>query len=306
MNNKYIITCLLSLGLFFNAVSQQINYEDPKEQKRIAQGLIKSSVGIGYAYDKMGKRKPAGYKETMEMFDKKGMLNQYIIYKDNQIKERWAFRYNKNGLKTDARCSNGKEELIEKFKITYKGKNPILKKGEKNKVPYEITYEYKNNQLLEEIKFVNGTEIYRHTYIYDAKRNAIKKEFKKKEFVITTNYIFDNNLLISEKIYVNDSLEHYKNYTYNDKKEKYKEIKYDNHGKEISTYTYFYTSDGKVQKVAFYNPGLGYEECSWTYTYDGNGSVSKIFTYSSKKDLNSNKKPVYVTENTYRYFPKKK
>lgn len=306
MNQKYIITCLLSLGLFFHSFAQQTDYEDPKEQKRVKDGLIKSSVGIGYTYDKMGKKKPAGYKETMEMFDKKGMLNQYIIYKDNQIKERWAFRYNKNGLKTDARCSNGKEELIESFKITYKGKNVVSQKGEKNKVPYEITYKYKKNQLLEEVKSVNGIEAYRHTYTYDSKGNAIKKEFRKKEFVITTNYIFDNNLLISEKIYVNDSLDHYKNYTYNDKKEKYQEMKHDNHGKEISTYSYFYTSDGKVQKIAFYNAGLGYEECSWTYTYDGNGSVSKIFTYSAKKDLKTSKEPVYVTENTYRYFLKKK
>ena len=51
------------------------------------------------------------------------------------------------------------EELIEKYTLTYKGKNLISKKGEKNKKPYEITYKYQKDKLIEEIKLVDGVEM---------------------------------------------------------------------------------------------------------------------------------------------------
>lgn len=309
MNKKYLVSLFLSLGFIGSLFAQTPDYDDIKEQRRISKSFIKSGVAIGHAYDKKGHKKPAGHKEFMELYDKKGLLRQYIAYNNNQIKERWSFKYNKKRLKTNALCYNGQEELLEKYIIQYKGKNPSVKTGEKNGTPYKISYKYSKNKLVNEIKTIEGIEIFRHTYTYNVNGDLTKKIYVKKNFTITTDFLYnENNQLISEKLYVNDALDHYINYEYNDKGLKFKKIKCNNKGISLTEYTYFYTTDGKIKKVALYNSSLGYEEYSWTYTYDGNGSVNKMFSYSSRKDLKSKTRqlPIYVREHTYRYFPKPK
>ncbi len=309
MSKKYFIYWLFSLSFISCLFAQNPEYDSVKEQKRIVNSFIKSGVAIGYPYDKQGRKKPAGHKEFMEMYDKKGLLRQYIIYDNNQIKERWSFKYNKKRLKTGALCYNGREELLEKYTIQYKSGKASIKTGEKNGTSYKISYKYEKNKLIEETKTIEGIEIHKTTSTYNSSGNITKKVYTKKSLTVTTDYLYnENNLLISEKIYVNDALDHYINYKYNQKNQKYQETKINNKGISLTEYTYFYTSDGKIKKIALFDFNLGYEQYSWVYTYDGNGSINKMFSYSSRQDIKSTKKqiPIYVREHTYRYFTKPK
>ncbi|MCP4520790.1 MAG: hypothetical protein GY827_03700 [Cytophagales bacterium] len=303
---------LISLSLWLGVSllwAQEAEYSKASFQNRIASSGIKSGVAIGYAYGKDGRKKPAGYKEFMEMFDKKGLLRQYIVYENNQIKERWSFKYNKQKLKSAALCYNGQEELIEKYTNKYKNGLIISQEGARNGVPYKITYKYKKKKLIEEKKIENGVEKYTLTFSYNTQGEQTQKLYKNQKYAVRTDFVYnDQNQMISEKLYVDDTLKQYTNYSYNEKGEKYKETKYNTNNEPQTEYTYFYTPGGIVRKIALYDFNLGYEEYSWVYTFDGNGNIDKMYTYSAKYNLkvNNQDKPVYVREHVYRYFKKKK
>lgn len=167
--------------------------------------LVKEVIYGNTGYDESDSKKALHFTDLISSYD----LGEHSISSDEKFFE-WKYEYDSNGNRI---AEIGYRPPSEKPKPSY----VIEEKQSSNAMDYKISYQYDDNQLVQEIGvFEYGNLWYKYTYVYeDDNRRVFRKLEKDKHY--KKNYYYNDSLKVNriEKFDSEGKLIHRKDFEYN-------------------------------------------------------------------------------------------